>query len=1380
MITRVRTGIAVMSVAVTAAAAVIAVTVPDAHASAPSPTWTQPTTLTADGRSDPTLDNDHIDVAVGSGGDAAVGWLAGMANGNGPGTVEAAYRAGNGGASWEPQAITTGAVAITEPRVAVGGSGDAVVTWEQADGLYAAYRPAGAGQNWTAPQEVAPSADYGQCGYDNCPLVGDSVAMDADGNAIVAWTLPTRSESGAYTPEVAYRAAGMDSDWSAPAPITLPSGTDGAWPPQIGIDAAGDALLLMAVCGGGCYTRGTWGIYYADRPHDVDAFGTNSFGAPQSMLDYTAGGSAGPTGLDLAVGADGSAAVSWAESGIGTYLVYRPAGQAAFDAGSADMYGTVSVDPDGAAFAVEEGHDYEHPAGRGPAWTEVDTGPFVPGARYSDQYVPADVALDSSGQAVVVGAHTDHATYQNGTVAAVRGTDGSWSTISDLASSSDPAGSQRVAADGQGDAIAAWVEATNGNDVIRVAGLLGKPSLRALHVPPLAIKGDPTTFSVDVRDVWHTVADSHVTWTFTNETDLADSVTDTGRSVSHAFSAVGTYDVSVTAVDSAGEHVSSPVTQVTVTVPDAELSADISSGTAPLTVHLDASGSAAPPDATFAFYCGDSDAPVAPPSSGTSATCTYQRQSPSGGWNAFVSMHDPATGRDYQATQPIDVAPRPATVDDSAAFDPADPVVSAPVAADGSLAGDTCGPSRPDSYCATVDGEMVTLTAAPGTFAAPATVEMYRSDNSTLQSELSSAVQAQDGLAVSWSPADAYRHGSVLVDITPVTPSGSALHRPARDSADAGGWLDGMATALASGAAQAVGTIGDAFASVGRAIGSWWQSVAQSFIRPNGSATNDVVQCDGKVHLPDNPSAADPVICDGSFTEISGVPSDRIAALGTGAGLYPIDGSRLVATRAGTLISDKGLGVVTRDGTSFSGPTVLTLISDKGLGLISDKGLGLISDKGLGFTGTGRADFLAVSDDHVTMAISGDPGLGFVTPAQHTPPTVTASIQQAPSSSGAYPGPVDVDITATPVDGDTVRNVSVQLSGAVESVPQTVSGDHLTLQLTHPGRTVVHYSAADDSLEESDQQSLTVWIAGVPGAPTHVRAGEVRAAAARLSWTAPVDDGGTPITGYDVQYSTDGKHGWTSASPASHASTAASFTVTGLRDGRRYRFRVAAINAQGTGGYSAASAPFTPRPDRTGMTATSRRSASYGARIAAHVRLRDRRTGKPLAGQPVTLYRRVHRGQPWARVRRLTTSSTGGAKVWLRMTSDAQYEYRYAGDELHAAAHSNIVTVLVSPVLAIHLARGKTRTSHAVRVWGTAQPGTARPKIALQRRAGRKWVDVATTSLSRRRLPNERVRTGYVFTVTPHGKGAHRYRVRTSATATLAPGTSPSISIGSG
>ncbi|HWB65715.1 MAG TPA: fibronectin type III domain-containing protein, partial [Mycobacteriales bacterium] len=117
------------------------------------------------------------------------------------------------------------------------------------------------------------------------------------------------------------------------------------------------------------------------------------------------------------------------------------------------------------------------------------------------------------------------------------------------------------------------------------------------------------------------------------------------------------------------------------------------------------------------------------------------------------------------------------------------------------------------------------------------------------------------------------------------------------------------------------------------------------------------------------------------------------------------------------------------------------------------------------------------------------------------------------------------------------------------------------------------YSAASTAVTPST---------GLAGAPTGVSAvaGDAKAI---VSWSAPANHGGSAITGYDVQFSSNGGTTWTSASSSFHTSTLTTQTVTGLTNGTAYVFRVAAINGGGTGPYSAASSAVTPSAGSSGV-----------------------------------------------------------------------------------------------------------------------------------------------------------------------------------------------------
>ena len=91
----------------------------------------------------------------------------------------------------------------------------------------------------------------------------------------------------------------------------------------------------------------------------------------------------------------------------------------------------------------------------------------------------------------------------------------------------------------------------------------------------------------------------------------------------------------------------------------------------------------------------------------------------------------------------------------------------------------------------------------------------------------------------------------------------------------------------------------------------------------------------------------------------------------------------------------------------------------------------------------------------------------------------------------------------------------------------------------------------------------------VPGAPTGLTAEATSTTSATLQWTAPASDGGAEITGYRVDYSTDGGDYVEYGSAASTAKD-----VSDLMPGASYQFRVAAVNSAGVGAFSQPSVPL--------------------------------------------------------------------------------------------------------------------------------------------------------------------------------------------------------------
>ena len=99
----------------------------------------------------------------------------------------------------------------------------------------------------------------------------------------------------------------------------------------------------------------------------------------------------------------------------------------------------------------------------------------------------------------------------------------------------------------------------------------------------------------------------------------------------------------------------------------------------------------------------------------------------------------------------------------------------------------------------------------------------------------------------------------------------------------------------------------------------------------------------------------------------------------------------------------------------------------------------------------------------------------------------------------------------------------------------------------------------------------------VPGLPTNLVAVAANSRVA-LQWAAPVSNGGSSVSNYVVQYSTNRGVNWTNALTTPTSRTSAS--IAGLTNVIGYVFRVAAVNRAGTGVFASPTFPVIPAADR--------------------------------------------------------------------------------------------------------------------------------------------------------------------------------------------------------
>lgn len=109
----------------------------------------------------------------------------------------------------------------------------------------------------------------------------------------------------------------------------------------------------------------------------------------------------------------------------------------------------------------------------------------------------------------------------------------------------------------------------------------------------------------------------------------------------------------------------------------------------------------------------------------------------------------------------------------------------------------------------------------------------------------------------------------------------------------------------------------------------------------------------------------------------------------------------------------------------------------------------------------------------------------------------------------------------------------------------------------------------------SDQQEIFYLVVSTdkPGRPAPPQVTVNDDCSASLTWSPPEDDGGSPITNYNVEYRRAGSRAWTKANE-NIALPDCSFTVKGLQEGAEFEFRVSADNRAGTGDASEPTQPI--------------------------------------------------------------------------------------------------------------------------------------------------------------------------------------------------------------
>ena len=234
--------------------------------------------------------------------------------------------------------------------------------------------------------------------------------------------------------------------------------------------------------------------------------------------------------------------------------------------------------------------------------------------------------------------------------------------------------------------------------------------------------------------------------------------------------------------------------------------------------------------------------------------------------------------------------------------------------------------------------------------------------------------------------------------------------------------------------------------------------------------------------------------------------------------------------------------------------------------------------------------------------------VGFAGAAGATPPTrtvITATINGYDQATVRFSGP----------GGD---NFSIAYSTSGSMTSPTVAGTQtgtapFTISNLEGG--VVYYVQVTDTTSSAVSNVQQVKPFSVPAAPTGVSASRVTNTEASVSWSAPSNNGGSAITGYEIT-AYIGDEPQKTVFDFTPSSTTAN--VTGLTEGSSYTFAVSAENAYGTGPLSSDSNEIIMAIPPTSPTITTATPGSTWVNLSWDAPSSS--GGSPVTGYTITSY----------------------------------------------------------------------------------------------------------------------------------------------------------------
>ncbi len=204
-----------------------------------------------------------------------------------------------------------------------------------------------------------------------------------------------------------------------------------------------------------------------------------------------------------------------------------------------------------------------------------------------------------------------------------------------------------------------------------------------------------------------------------------------------------------------------------------------------------------------------------------------------------------------------------------------------------------------------------------------------------------------------------------------------------------------------------------------------------------------------------------------------------------------------------------------------------------------------------------------------------------------------ATVAGAPTTLTATASDAEVDLSWTsPANngGDPVTgyNIYQGTSSAADTILTSTSTTATTFTSTGLTNGTTYYfriTAVTLAGEGPFSNEVSATPATVAGAPTTLTA-TASDAEVDLSWTSPANNGGDPVTGYNIY---QGTSSGAETILTSTSTTATTFTSTGLTNGTTYYFKITAVTLAGEGPFSneVSATPATLPGASSGLSATA-------------------------------------------------------------------------------------------------------------------------------------------------------------------------------------------------